>query len=315
MLCFYKFRVLYLSLFVITFAGTCFADQTREIPKFVIDFLELPTLAPQPKIGKQFYTSFETIEEFKPFYIVPQNNQNTATHDLVDNPRFVGNHAHEAHIYGSNDVSSTENTNHRAYPTFQFAKTPMGILTGAVFVEFEVWADIELSHRENASWFSLATFTSYDDQYWYRAYLINVDANYNIHLMHVPHHGQSIHDIYQTTSIALPKKQWARISTYIDYTTKNRFNSPFIAVWQDGVLVSAARFDNRVDLITAFMSNNRPKCLNGLSTATPIADAEIACGLNFTNGLAQAHFGLYAPPLLDSGQILNDDLTVSEVLF
>lgn len=295
------------------FCHVSYAEQTKSIPKFVIDFLGENTDADTLRIGKQFYTSFESISDFNGFYIVPIINQGTATQSLSNDQRVSGELAHKAFIYGTNTVSMTENTNHRAYPTIQLAKTKTGILTDAVLIEFSVWADFDLRKVENESWFSLATFTSYDDQYWYRAYLINVDADYRVHLMHVPNHDEVIYDIYQTDSVSLPRKKWAKITAYIDYTSANKFKSPFISVWQDGELVSAARFNDRVNLVDAFKNPNKPACLSGLSADSPVDVAEKACHLNYVHGLAQAHFGLYAPPLLGSGTIYNDDLTISEI--
>ena len=54
-------------------------------------------------------------------------------------------------------------------------------------------------------------------------------------------------------------------------------NEGYAKVWQNGVLVSHAKVDQS------------------------------------KNQLAQAHFGMYAPPLLDQGIVYNDDLSIKEV--
>lgn len=293
---------------VLMAASPARAQASEAVPQFVQEFVGQGNLVR----GRQFSTSFEAVEEFSKFYIVPQNYRKTSSHNLSTEERVSGKYSHKAWIYGANPTSSTENTNHRAYPTIQFSKSPLGIIRSAALVELWVWADIELRRSEGKSWFSLATLTSYDDVNWYRSYLINVDADYRVHLMHVPRHGESAADIVKKASIPLPRRKWVKITTYIDYGRNNRFQSPFIAVWQDGVVVAASRFSDRVSLDNV-APGNRPKCLNGWD-GRDLERAESMCELKYTGGLAQAHFGLYAPPLLSSGVIFNDDLAVTEVL-
>ena len=307
---------LFISLISIVLIGTTssFADETKEVPYYVTKFLELKNT--DLYIGKQYFNGFESLADFKNQYIVPQNYKGTSSHDLSkENARF-GKFSHKAWIYGTNPVVTGENTNHRAYPAFQFSKTPEGVFMNRVLVEFWVWADFNIMNSPNKNWISLATFTSYNDNRWSRAYLINVDHNNFVHLMHVPNNEEHIEDIYQTHSLRLPMKKWVKITSYIDYTTANRFSSPFIAVWQDGELVSAARFNPRLNLSVDLHVHKGwvlPKCLNGVNDYSPIDIVEKNCGLDYTGGLAQAHFGLYAPPKLSSGKIYNDDLTVSEI--
>jgi len=289
--------------------------KTQNLPAFVINLLGLQKANPQPTFGKQYINGYESWKDFAAFYVVPADDQNSATHLLTNKRYYSGKYSHSANIFAENPVIINQNTNHRAYPTYQFNKTSLGVITHAVFIEYEVWADFTLSAQPNANWFSLGTFTSYSDQYWARGFLINVDNTNKINLMHVPQNGESIRDIHENTTIKFPYKQWVRISVYIDYTANNKFNSPFVAVWQNGTLVSAARFDNRIDPATLFQDPQQPACLNGLPSTSSIEEIENACGLVFTNGLAQAHFGLYAPPLLGAGNIYNDALKVSEVLF
>lgn len=284
------------------------ARAAQPLPGFVQAFVGQGPLVQ----GRGFYTSFETVGDFANFYIVPQNHRRSASHDLSDEAQVSGRKAHKAWIYASNPLSRDENTNHRAYPTIQFAKSPLGIIKGAVLVEFWVWADIDLSRSEGRNWFSLATFTSYDDAQWFRAYLINVDASYRIHLMHVPHQGASAADIDNKARITLPRRQWAKITAYIDHGRANRFQSPFVAVWQDASLVAASRFNDRISL-DQVPRHAQPPCLRGWDGQS-VEQAESLCQLKYTGGLAQAHFGLYAPPLLSSGTIFNDDLSVTEVL-
>ena len=72
------------------------------------------------------------------------------------------------------------------------------------------------------------------------------------------------------TDVPFPMRQWVRVTTYLDARPGG-----VAAVWQDGALASAAGIDG------------------------------VPGGL-----VSQAHFGLYAPPALLTGRVVNDDLTV-----
>ena len=264
------------------------------------------------KLGKTYTNGFENVADFASFYITPQNHRGSSGHDLVTDIIHSGNRAHKAWMYGVNDVIANINTNHRAYPTFQMDNTELGIIKSKVLVDFWVWLDVDLYEEEHKNWLSLATFTSYADSSWIRSYLVNVDNNYRIHLMHVPQQGQSLQNIYQNQTTQIPKKQWVNISIFIDYTTDNRFNSPFIGAWQDSELVAASTFNDRIDPYS-IPPEQHPQCLQGWDQQD-LTDAEQRCGLNYTGGLAQLHLGLYAPPLLSAGTIYNDGLRIFEIL-
>ncbi len=285
-------------------AGT----SSARLPAFVESFIGEKNLVAKTV----FSTGFENVSDFKGFYIVPQNFRNAASHDLSSEQRVDGRLSHKAWIYQKGKLAANANTNHRAYPTIQMAKTPAGNLRGRALIEFSVWPDINLYKREEESWFSLATFSSYNDEFWYRAYLVNVDQEYRVHLMHVPDQGAASPDIYSSRDTVLPRRAWSRISVYIDYTRNNKFDSPVIAVWQNGTLVSASRFNDRVDPFR-IPGNQTPPCLKSWSRSS-IEEAEELCKLRYEGGLSQMHFGLYAPPSLSSGVIFNDALVVSEVV-
>ncbi len=72
------------------------------------------------------------------------------------------------------------------------------------------------------------------------------------------------------TSIAFPMRQWVRVTTYLDATPAGGA----AVVWQDGRLASAARVDGGTGVVS------------------------------------QAHFGLYAPPTVMHGRVVNDDLAI-----
>ena len=301
-----SFVVLFLGLFF--FSSWVFsAENQKDVPRFVMDFLKEDNL-----VVVDFYQNgFEKIDDFKGHYIVPPNHKNSSSHNLGNSKVFDGQFAHKAWMYESNEVIKGENTNHRAYPTLQMNKTPLGVVKTMVLIDLYVWVDIDLSKKEGENWLSLATFTSYFDSKWFRSYLVNVNSDYQMHLMHVPEQGVSRPDIYQSQVLKMPKKRWVRVTTLIDYSDQNRFDSPIIAVWQDGKLASASRFNDRINPYKV-QPSRYPACLE-LWDKQDIKGAEELCGLNYLAGLAQMHFGLYAPPSLTSGEIYNDRLVVSEL--
>lgn len=265
---------------------------------------------PNLKTKKSFKVGFEGEYEFVGHYITPQYHRGTTIQALSNDRVVDGRLSHKAWIDGTNVVIPGENTNHRGYPTLQMEKTPLGIVQGIALVDLYMWVDVPLVDEEFKNWFSIATFTSYYDNYWSRTYLVNMDPEYRIHLMHVPVQGVAEADIYQSKTIIVPHKSWVRVTILIDYTTNNRFDSPIMAAWQNGELVSASRFSNRIDPHST--DAQRPDCLDDWD-GVDAASAEAVCELNFTGGMAQTHFGLYLPPSLSSGLVYNDNLTMCEL--
>ncbi len=265
----------------------------------------------QVRIRRNYATSFESIDEFSDFFLVPQRYLGTSWHELSDAQVHSGTRAHRGWIDGWNDVVPGKNTNHRAYPAIQLFKRgdPFGDL---VRVEFWVWLDLDPSECRDADWFSFATLTSYADVSWFQSQLVNLDSRGFVHLMHVPGQGQQVHDLFQTSTRQFPMRQWVKLTVLIDYSTQNAWKSPYLAVWQDEHLVSAARFTPRVDPAKTDKAL-WPPCLAGWDGAS-LEAAEAKCALDFRGPvLSQAHFGLYAPPLATTGQVFNDDLEILEL--
>jgi len=298
----------YLFVLLIGFFGTCSQVLAAEIPAFVSNFLKEDNLV----VGSQYINHFESTNELSNHYYVPQGHMNTASHDLTNANSVDGGNAHRGWIYGANSVQSGVDTNHRAYPTFQMKNTNLGIVETSVLVDIWVWADIDLYPVDGKNWFSIATFTSYDDKHWARSYLINIDKNYRLHLAHVPIHAVSSPDIFMTRDVPFPRAQWVRVTAFIDYTKNNRFSTPIIVLWQDGQLISASSLVIHMDP-ESLAEGEYPECLQTWDNVD-VSQAELLCGLKSTRGLAQMHFGLYTPPLLSSGVIYNDELTVSEII-
>lgn len=260
--------------------------------------------------GRSFASSFEALSDFEGFFLTPNPYRNTSFHELSSAQRRSGALAHHAWMDGANNPALAQNMNHRGYPAIQLHQRGASF-GGVLRLELAVYLDVPLSACADKDWFSFATLTSYSDDQWQQVQLVNVDSQGIVHLMHVPSLGQSVQDIYQTSTVTLPWRQWVVLTMLVDYTTANAYQSPYLAVWQDGVLVSAARFNPRVDP-SSVPKSTWPPCLAKWDGAR-IEDAEALCGLTYAGpGLAQAHFGLYAPPLLTSGEVFNDDLEILE---
>lgn len=256
-------------------------------------------------------TSFESEDDLAPSYVVPSPYMGTTFQELAQGNVISGEYAHRAWIEGANPIVTGQNTNHRGYPTVQLDEMDSPY-EGLVRIEFHAWFDLPLEACADQDWVSLMTISSYADDQRYQVQLLNLDSEGTPHLMHVPVNGQSVHDIYQTNHVHVPQRQWFTVTVLVDYRSDNAWGSPMLAAWIDGELVSAARFNPRVDPATV-PAEKRPNCLDAWD-GEDVAQAEELCGLDFRGGaLAQAHFGLYAPPRLESGQVLNDDLEILEL--
>jgi hypothetical protein len=271
------------------------------------DFLAEYGVAPL----RTYHTSFESASEFQGFYVVPQDYLGTSSHDLSKELAHDGTYAHKGWIHGANPIVSGKNTNHRGYPTIQLFKLSGGAYQDHVFVQFWVWLDMKLEYVAGKEWFSFATLTPYADGIWPRTIQLNLSPAGFVALQHVPEQGQFAQDIYQPNAVAFVQKQWVKLSIYMDFTSTNQFHHSFVAAWQDDALVSAARFNSHINPL-AVPRTQWPSCLSKWDGAS-IAQAEQLCGVKYAGGLAQAHFGLYAPPGMASGTIYNDDLTIDEV--
>jgi len=200
-----------------------------------------PTPSPLPTL-RTFQSSFESVNDFEGFYIVPQNHMNSASHDQSSEKTHTGKYSHKGWIYGTNPPStSVQNNNHRAYPTIQLYKTPGGAYKTPVLIEFWVWLDVNLSPGE---WFSFATLDYTTSDIW-DAVLVNLSDQGFVHLMHVPYNGQGGHT-YQTSTLKFPMKQWVKLTIALHFDR----NHGYAKVWQDDQLVSSAEVKRGDGLFT-----------------------------------------------------------------
>lgn len=228
----------------------------------------------QPKTHRVFETSFESVSDFNGFYLSPQGYLGTTYHGLQDSMIHSGTYAHLAWVTDSNPPSVTTNNNHRGYPTIQFDNTADGVFRTPCYVTFWVYLDMPLhAHSPENDWFSFATFTSDETDAWSRTVLINLA--YEDSCLRLVHvpNQGQQNHIFQTSTVKFPQKEWVEIKAYLDLDPQNGYAK----VWQNGTLVSHANVSG--------------------------------CNGN----LAQAHFGLYCPPQITTGFVINDDLRIEEV--
>ncbi len=222
---------------------------------------------------KTFTTSFESVDEFSEFYIVPQNspsptNPQNQSHDLSNELARSGRYSHKGWIWATNpDSTLLINNNHRGYPTIQLYKTETGAFKTPVLIEFWVWLDVVLAPGQ---WFSFATLDHRRSDIW-DPVLVNLSDTGFVHLMHIPNNGEKIWD-FQTNTLLFPMREWVKISVCLHFNQ----TQGYAKVWQNDQLVSSA----------------------------PVTRG--------AGELTQAHFGLYAPPSLNNGTVYNDDLHITE---
>jgi hypothetical protein len=230
----------------------------------VLDALGVPPLD-QVALARVFATGFENETDLAGFYVTPQSP--LTRHEVRSGVAHSGTRAHVAWLTGLVGTEPVDGPNHRGYPTIQLQKRPVGTCATPCLVEFWAWLDdIDLRRGE---WVSLATFSSDPSDQWSRVVTVNVGSEGWLHLFHVPEHGLG-ERLLQRTDIAFPQRRWVRITTWLDLDPQHGA----AAVWQDGVLVSAARVRGG------------------------------------DGSLDQMHFGLYAAPSLTSATVMNDDIAV-----
>jgi len=230
-----------------------------------------------------FESSFESINDFDGFYIVPQGDWDS-WHELSSEKVRDGSLSHKAWITAARaaDNDGLEYRPHRAYPTIQLHKTAEGSFVTPCLISFYAYLDMELEDKPAGKiddWFSFATLSPDPSDYWIRTVLVNIAPDGYLRLVHVPDQGEQEY-LYQAGAdsdaggaLLYTYRDWVRIDIYLDLSR----DAGYAKVWQNGVLVSHARVEGG----------------DGL--------------------LAQAHFGLYASAAVASGTVYNDALSIREV--
>lgn len=245
----------------------------------------------QFKQSNRVFFPMEDASEFSSFFIVEQNHMGSASHEVSSENFKFGSNSHKAYVFKANEVIEGQDTNHRAYPTFQSHKVgfPNGI---GPYVLMDYWAyvDIDIFDIPNANWFSLATYTSYIDDIWFPSLLLNLDINYGLHLQH--HKGNNIpFPSDGNARFVFPRKTWTRITQLLCYGDNYFFGGPYTIVWIDKDEKIRTDFHNRIDPISLEVDNN----------------------LIYTPNFGQAHWGMYCAPLLSSGVVYNDNISITQM--
>jgi hypothetical protein len=230
----------------------------------ILDTLGIPALNAAALIPL-YATGFESDTDLAGFYVTPQSP--LTRHEIRSGAGRTGNRGHVAWLTGATGVEPVDGPNHRGYPTIQLQKRPGETCTTPCVVEF--WVRLENVTLARGEWFSFATFSTDPSDRWSRVITVNLGSEGWLHLFHVPEQGEGNREL-QRTDVPFPQGRWVRITTWLDLDPEHGA----AAVWQDGVLVSAARVHGG------------------------------------DGSLDQMHFGLYAPPSLTRGTVANDDIAV-----
>jgi hypothetical protein len=230
----------------------------------VLDGLGIPR-ADQVPLTSVYETSFEQDADLQGFYVTPQSA--LTRHEVRSDAAHSGSRGHAAWLTGLSGSEPVDGPNHRGYPTIQLQRRPVGTCVTPCLVQF--WARLDDVQLVRGEWFSLATFSADPSDSWSRVVTVNVGWEGWLHLFHVPDPGRGDWT-FQRTDLPFPQGRWVRITTWLDLDPDHGA----AAVWQDGVLVSAAHVRGG------------------------------------DGSLDQMHFGLYAPPSLTRSSVLNDDIAV-----
>jgi hypothetical protein len=234
----------------------------------VLDTLGIPPLD-QIRLTSVYATGFENDADLAGFYVTPQSPM--TRHEVRSGINaHAGQRFHVGWLTGETGVEPVDGPNHRGYPTIQLPQRPVGTCITPCLVQF--WAKLDGVELHQGEWFSLATFSSDASNRWTRVITVNVGSEGWLFLFHVPDQGAGDR-LLQRTDLPFPRGRWVRITTWLDLDPDHGA----AAVWQDGVLVSAARVRGG------------------------------------DGSLDQMHFGLYAPPSLTHGKVANDDIAVYRV--
>lgn len=228
----------------------------------VLESLGIPPLA-EVTLTPVFATGFERDADLAGFYVTPRSPM--TRHEVRSGAGRTGSRGHIGWLTGATGTEPVDGPNHRGYPTIQLQKRPVGTCATPCLVQ--AWVRLDDVQLDRGEWFSLATLTSDPSDRWSRVVTVNVGWEGWLHLFHVPDHGKG-ERVLQRTDVRFPQGRWVRVTIWLDLDPDHGA----AAVWQDGVLVSAA---------------------------------SVRGG---DGSLDQLHLGLCAPPSLTQGRVANDDV-------
>jgi hypothetical protein len=215
---------------------------------------------------KLFRTGFEYDSDLAGFYVTPQSPL-TRHRIVAGNKHHAGARAHHAWLTGVAGSEPVDGPNHRGYPTIQLRRRAAGPCASPCLIE--LWVRLDEAVMARGEWFSFATFSTDASIRWSRVITVNVGSEGWLNLFHVPSYGKGDR-AFQRTDVMFPRRKWVRVTTLLDVDPAGGA----AAVWQDGVLMSAAR----------------------------VVDVD--------GDVDQMHFGLYAAPTMLHASVWNDDISV-----
>jgi hypothetical protein len=139
-------------------------------------------------------------------------------------------------VWANPESTTTQNNNHRTYSTIQFQKT-----AGAFFILPAIlvfWCGLIcclLSIHQKTNGLALLLLPPTGTDQWARTFLVILNYNGYVHLIHVPLQGQKSW-LYQRLPCPFLQQQWVFIKVYLD----TRPSKGYAKVWQNGTLVSFA---------------------------------------------------------------------------
>lgn len=185
-------------------------------------------------LGKTYRCSFESLNDFSAFYVA----NTLGVEQVITSENALSGNCHKAEITSAGVL-------HRAYPTFQFQKTPLGSFQTPCLMQFSIWLDVELTTA--GQWFSPLTWTPGDTDAWGEEAIMTVGLGVEgyLGLTHVPTFGLT-NRIYQASDSnsgpKFPMRQWVNVAVI--------FYGTYSKVFQDGVLVSHAQVVGRDPWVT-----------------------------------------------------------------
>ena len=188
---------------------------------------------------------------------------------------YHGNYAHKAWVTQANLPSTPSlNNNHRGYPTIQLHKTAEGSFRTPCLITLWVWLDMPLSASDGSKDDDWFSFATFtDDESDHWARTVLVNLSHD-GFVHLQHTPQQGQQEYIFQTKSLRFPQKEWVELKIYLDFTD---TAYAKVWQNGELVSHAKIED------------------------------------INNQLAQAHFGLYCSPEIQSGTVYNDALRIKEV--
>jgi hypothetical protein len=195
--------------------------------------------------SRYFGTSFQTVNDFTPYYITPDGSFG-CNHSIASDNLYDGFPCHKAEIISANAANNDPSFPHRGYPTIQLYKT-LGAFKTPCRMSFAIWLDMAIGIHSTDDWFSPITLTDDETDSWNNVVGLVIGPKGYLEWFHVPTTGLGQH-IYQADAISggpkFPLKKWVNVDIEADYS------AGFVKCWQDGKMVSHSPVTGRLPRIS-----------------------------------------------------------------